>query len=110
MANKIENKTNTAANMFKFGRLIDTVATDYYRNLPPENQQPFYLDTANNRYRVHHGLAGLVLSSICLIGMCSDDGSIKALSAVGLGIGTALIEDDIEDIDKWFSDFFSVLS
>jgi uncharacterized membrane protein len=106
MLNEIEAKRNTVANLFEFGHLIGTATTDYYKNLPPENQQPFYLDAANNKYRVHHGLAGLVLSGICLVGMCFDNDSIKALSVIGLGVGTALIKDDIGDIDIWFSDFF----
>lgn len=107
MVNEIKAKRNTAANLFKFGHLIGTTATDYYRNLPPENKQPFYLDTTNNKYRLHHGLAGLVLSGICLIGVCSDDDSIKALSVMGLGVGTALIEDDIGDIDRWLPDLLN---
>lgn len=99
-------KMPVAENLFKFGRMIGTAATTYYRNLPAESQRPFYLDTTNSKERVHHGLAGLILTGICLIGANSDDDTIKSLSAIGLGIGTTLIEDDIGDIDRWIWDLF----
>lgn len=104
----ITEKKYTLADLIRLGYSVGSATTSYYRNLPSENQQPFYLDSTNNRYRVHHGLAGAILSCICLIGMCSEDNSIKELSAVGFGIGTALVEDDISDIDRWIPDLLAL--
>ncbi len=105
MNNKSSKKKNTVSTTFMDGQFIGIFLTGCYKNLPVEDRQPFYLDNINNRFRVHHGLIGLVLGGICLIGLLTtDDNSIKDLSTMGLGLSTTLIKDDIDDADRWFSD------
>ena len=105
MNNKSSKKKDSAGIIFMGGQFTGIFLTECYKNLPVEDRQPFYLDNINNRFRVHHGLIGLVLGGICLIGLLTtDDNSIKALSTMGLGLSTALIKDDIDDADRWFPD------
>jgi hypothetical protein len=100
-------KSNRTTHPVKLGYIIGACLTSWYRNLPAENRQPFYIDTVNKRGRVHHGLAGAVFGTICLIGASSNDDTTKILSEIGLGVSSALIEDDKEDANRWLTDLFT---
>ena len=54
---------------------------------------------------MHHGLFGLIVVGISLIGcLMSDDPRIRKLANFGMSVGVGIALSDIADGDRWFTE------